>query len=292
MTGASLIAFVLAIYLPHAFFKTWAERYVDFGRRKDASQFDELVAPILPSVIFHIQTWIAINAACLLHNLTFRRSTAWTFPGVDWGLLLTLSDARSISRLSRGISDWYFLMWPFAYVVALTLVTFINGVAYGRGALNGIYASADEAIYPGKRAIVAPSGSWGQLKIYLAALVFWAWKLVYYETFVGMFPWAVLKPFVFVKTKDGALFHGRFESYEKTPDSEIATIYLKQVSRFTRRPIREALADGEHPLRPLTGVLALKWSEVADINTTTPDEIRRLWLRWEKIRAKDKTPKV
>lgn len=292
MTGASLIAFVLAIYLPHAFFKTWAERYVDFGRRKNSSQFDDLVAPILPSGVFHLQTWLVIHFVCFLHNLALRSDARWGFPGVDWRLMLSLSDQRSVTQLSNAASDWDFLMWPVAYVVALTLITFINGVAYGRGALNGIYASADESIYPGVRASVAPSGFWARMKVYVAASVFWAWKLVYYETFVAMFPWAALKPFVFVKGKDGALFHGRFESYEKMPNGEIETIYLKQVSRFTRRPIREALADGEHPLRPLKGVLALKWCEIADINTTTPDEIRRLWRRWEDIREKNGAPKL
>jgi len=292
VTGASLIAFVLAIYLPHAFFKTWAERYVDFGRRKDSSQFDDLVAPILPSAVFHIQTWVVIHTVCGLHNLTLRNYAAWTFPGVDWRLLLSLSEQRSVAQLSSAASDWDFLIWPCAYVVILTLITFINGVAYGRGALNGIYASADDALYPGARAIVSPSGVWGKMKVFLAASVFWAWKLVYYETFVGMFPWTVLKPFVFVKTKDGGLFHGRFESYEKLPNGTVETIFLKQVSRFSRRPIREALADGEHPLRPLTGVLALKWCEVADINTTTPGEIRRLWQRWEAMRTKTASPKV
>jgi hypothetical protein len=161
VTGASLIAFVLAIYLPHAFFKTWAERYVDFGRRKDSSQFDNFVAPILPSVVFHIQTWIIIHLTCLLHNLALRSHSRWTFPGVDWRLLLSLSTQRSVSQLSRSVSDWDVLMWPMAYVVALALVTFVNGVAYGRGALNGIYASADESIYPGRRLVVAPHGFWG-----------------------------------------------------------------------------------------------------------------------------------
>jgi hypothetical protein len=288
VTGASLIAFVLAIYLPHSFFKTWAERYVDFGRRKDSSQFDDLVAPILPSVVFHVQAWTVVHTICVTHNALMR--SRWMFPGVDWRLLFTLSSDSSVQRLSHAASDWYFLMWPIAYAVVLGCVTFVNAVAYGRGALNGIYASADESLYPESKFAVARKGLAG-LKVYVAACFFWAWKLVYYETFVAMFPWAVLNPFVFVKTKD-ALFHGRFESYEKSSKGEIETIYLKQVSRFTRRPIREALADGEHPLRPLKGVLVLKWTEVDDINTTTPDEIRRLWQRWEDLREKNVRPKV
>ena len=107
-----------------------------------------------------------------------------------------------------------------------------------------------------------------------------------------VFPWNVLRPYVFVKTKDGSLFHGRFETYESTREGEIDRIVLRQASRFSRQPIRESLAKGEHPLRQLSGALVLKWSEIADINTTVPGEIQRLWTRWEKMRAKDQPPSI
>lgn len=294
MTGASLVAFLLAIYLPHAFFKIWAERYVDLGRRKNVTQFDEIVAPILPSVCLHLQSWLVICGLCLAQNvlaLPFRWKH-WSFPGADWHLLLTLSESGSIAKLGAILEDRYTLMWPVAYAAILLFVTFINAVSFGRGALNGIYVKADETIYPGARNAVSLSTFAGRTKVYVAAAAFWFWKLFYWETFVTVFPWNALKPFVFVKTKDGALFHGRFESYEPSREGDIDRIVLRQASRFTRRSIREAIKDGEHPLRPLKGVLVIKWSEVADVNTTVPGEIERLWKRWEKMRAKDVPPQI
>ena len=291
MTGASLIAFLLAVYLPQALFKTCAERYIDLGRRKNVSQFDEIVAPIFPSLLLHMQSLAIVQAVCALQRLL--PFEPWRFPGPDWATLLTLSDRATINRVGAMLSDWDAMQWPISYVTVLALVTFVNGMLFGRGALMGIYAAADEQISPGARKQALPTGrGWGRFKSYVAAIAFKVWKLFYWDSFVTVFPWSVLKPFVFVKTKDGSLFHGRFESYETTREGDIDRLVLRQASRFTRRQIREALKEGEHPLRPLKGVLVLKWSEIADINTTVPQEIRDLWIRWENIRTKSLPPQI
>lgn len=294
MTGASLVAFLLAIYLPNAFFRIWAERYVDLGRRKDVSQFDEIVAPILPSVFLHLQAWLLIHAICFIQNsaASVFRWERWVFPGADWHLLLTLSESQSIARLGHVLDDTYALIWPASYSAILLFVTFINAVSFGRGALNGIYVSADEIIYPNARDVVRVSSFGGRAKAYIAAAAFWFWKLFYWESFVNIFPWTVLKPFVFVKTKDSALFHGRFDSYELNREGGIDRVVLRQASRFTRRSIRDAIKDGEQPIRPLKGVLVLQWSEVVDINTTVPGEIQRLYGRYENLRAKNMPPQL
>ncbi|MBV9494446.1 MAG: hypothetical protein JOZ54_09370 [Acidobacteria bacterium] len=291
MNGVALAVFLLAIYLPHTFFRAIAERYVDLGRRRDVSQFDEIVAPIIPSALFHLQTWIVVHGLCFVRN-RIPLGAPWQFPTVDWRLVLTLGSDTSLDPLIAVLDDRYRLMWPLAYVIALTFVTFINAISLGRGALLGLYTTADPDIYPAAQAQVDRRGFWNPIKIYVAGTAFWAWKLFYWESFVPMFSWAVLKPFVFVKTKEGTLFHGRFERYGKSKDGEIDTIAILQASRFTRRPIREALRAGEHPLRGLKGMLILKWSEVADINTTVPNEIRDLWKRWDRLRAKDQAPAV
>jgi hypothetical protein len=290
VNGVSLITFLLAVYLPHAFFKIWAERYVDLGRRRDTSQFDEIVAPVLPSTFLHLQSWLIVHSVCLIHNLVL--PTRWEFPGPDWRLVLTISNEASIQRVGEVLNDWDALMWPIGYVTVLAFTTFINGLSFGRGALIGLYTTADPELYPGARALVTPRTWWSKVKIYVGGVAFWMWKLFYYENFVSLFPWTVLKPFVFVKTKDGELFHGRFQSYEKTRDGQIDTVTIGQASRFTRRSIREALRDGEHPLRPLKGVLLIKWHEIVDINTTVPEEIRELWKRWEALRVKDRPPQI
>lgn len=291
MNGVALAVFLLAVYLPHTFFRAIAARYVDLGRRRDVSQFDEIVAPIIPSALFHLQTWIVVHGLCFVRN-RIPLGASWQFPAVDWRLVLTLGGDASLNPVIAVLDDRYRLMWPLAYVVTLTLVTFINAIAFGRGALLGLYATADPDIHPAAGAQINQRVFWNRIKIYVAGAAFWAWKLFYWESFVPMFSWMVLKPFIFVKTKDGALFHGRFERYEKSKDGEIDTIAIVQASRFTRRPIREALRAGEHPLRELRGMLILKWNEIVDINTTVPNEIRDLWKRWDKLRAKDQAPGV
>jgi hypothetical protein len=280
LSGAVLIAFVLAIYLPHAAFRLWTERYVDLGRRRDASYFDELVAPILPSALLHFQTWLIIHGVCVVRNL-LRPAPQWHFPGADWGLILTLYSDTSVASIAAITSDWYLLMWPVAYVVVLSAVVFVNGLVFGSGLLIGIYVAADPVVFPGVREQAQAEGWWNKVKLYVRGVVVSFWKLFYYENLVLLAPWGLLKPFVFVKTKDGSLFHGRFETYEKTREGQVDAIILRQATRFSRRPIREALADGEHPLRSLQGSLYLKWSEIADINTTEPGEIQRLWKRYE-----------
>jgi len=121
VTGVSLVAFLLAIYLPSAFFRTWAERYVDLGRRKNVSQFDEIVAPIIPSLFLHFQAWLAICLGCVMHKIIAAvfRWEPWSFPGVDWRLLLTLSDASGVERLVRTLEDPYLVMWPMSYAAVL-----------------------------------------------------------------------------------------------------------------------------------------------------------------------------
>jgi len=47
-------AFVIYLYLPHIFFKFWAENSIDLGRRRDASQLEEFISAALPSALLNI----------------------------------------------------------------------------------------------------------------------------------------------------------------------------------------------------------------------------------------------
>lgn len=279
MTGALLVAFLIYVYFPHIFFRVWVERYVDLGRRKDVSQFEEIISTILPASVFHLQ------ALCVIWILTL--PDVVSFPGPDWKLLLSLHSPAGYSRLAEYLSDPFQIMWPVAYFVILLAVTFVNGVGFGRGIFLGFHLGANPKVYPNARAIFTRHNRGGYfIKVVLPGVFFWFWKLTYQENFIRLFQWNVLRPFVFVKTKDGYLFHGRYEDYDKDSDGNINGVFLTKVSRFTRQPLRDALRSGENPIRSLEGILYLKWSEVSDINTTNPGEIGRIWRRYEEIRRR------
>lgn len=270
MTGSLLLGFVVYFYLPHALFKIWAERSVDLGRKRDSSQVEEITSAILPTSFLHLQALIVIRLTTSLPWLSF--------PWVDWDLILGVGGATG---LSRYLADFDHSIWAFCYVFILYALAFINGAIFGKGMLVGLCAEAPKDVFPDAAASVEPSEWYGRFKLQVAGGAFWVWKLLYHEYTVPIFPWAYLRPWVFVKTLDGHLFHGRFSGYDKTIDGQVESIRIEQVSRFSRQPVRQCLNSGENPIRQVDGVLYMKWDRIADINTTLPSTIGALWKSYE-----------
>lgn len=275
MTGAILFAFVVYGYLPHAIFKASAERFIDLGRRKDATQVEEIFSALLPSALLHAQTLILL---ALLGWFT----CGWLeMPPPDWRLLAGLSTDEGYPALGQRFSSEYGLWLPLTYLGAVGLVSAMNGLAFGRGILLGV---GEEITIP------KPGKLYSKFKLYGSTIAAWAWKLVYQEYLVSYFAWQVQQTFAFVKTKDGSLFHGQFIKYEKNTDGSLESIFLSNVSRFSRLKHREAIERGENPIRPMYGYLQIKWCEVADVNITVPGVIEDLYDSYEKQRKQHMSP--
>src|SRR5437762_428657 len=49
----ALLLFVVFVYLPYAFFTLFAERFIDLGHRRDATQLEEIISAFMPALFFH-----------------------------------------------------------------------------------------------------------------------------------------------------------------------------------------------------------------------------------------------
>lgn len=275
MTAVVLVAFFAYLYLPHVMFKTAAELYVDLGRKQNASQLEEIASAVLPSLILHGFTFAALK---LLAALTPLR-----FPGVDWSLIgMALSGEGSQVARSIGRAE---LFWTIAYPLCVIAVSVLNGALYGKSRYVRTVLSADPRLYPDAGVDL---GSRSRVVRLFATVLATYWDLLYGEYHVALHRWSVLSPFVFVKTNEGQLLHGRFLRYDRSRDGEIDAITLVQVSRYSRTNLQEVLKRGDNPISRLEGELYIKWNAIIDINVTTPEKLTELWQQYEHERKTTK----
>lgn len=276
MNGLPLLAFVLYLYLPHVTFKTAAHASIDLGRRRDASQLEEFLFAAIPSSLFLFMGWLVILTA---------RALPWvTFPEIEpsmLGSILFAPDGYQIFGRYLGGDE---VRWTVSYTVIVLCVSWILGSVYGLAALAKTVRDADPTIY-----------TWIKVKPKkrdaLSGIVFALGHMLYHPYHVSMARLGILRPFVFLKSS-GDLVHGRFKGYTTSTSGEIETVTLTQVSRYTRRSLRDAIRDGDRPIRPLTGELLLKWSEVMDINEVPPTTISELIADYDNQIALAKSEKT
>jgi hypothetical protein len=53
--------------------------------------------------------------------------------------------------------------------------------------------------------------------------------------------------------------------------------------------LQDVLARGENPISRLEGEIYMKWSEIVDINVTTPGKLAELWQQYERQRLAART---
>jgi hypothetical protein len=280
VNGLALLAFVIYLYLPHVTFKTAAHLSIDLGRKRDASQIEEFLFAAIPSTFFNVAACVIIWTARALPFVDFR--------SVDVPLTARILFAPSgYAELAKFLSSFE-RIWATSYVVILLCVAWILGSVYGSAAGMQIVWHGNRSIYPWiSRRQTRLEG----LKFVLVTVAFTFGHMFYNAYHVWIARWSILRPFVFIKARDSQLLHGRFKGYTTTPSGEIESITLTQVSRYTRRSIRESIADGENPIRGLSGELVLKWSEVLDVNEVPPMTITKLIQEYdseiEKARVKE-----
>ena len=115
----ALLFFIGWVYLPYAVFRLAAEVLIDLGRRRDATQLEEIVAACLPAVPLNLLTYVFASLW----------SQRWT---VDWAAI------ASIFGRDRGaIADYIYagqIEQPFYYTMLLWIVSLLWGGLYGRAA--------------------------------------------------------------------------------------------------------------------------------------------------------------
>lgn len=273
MTGLVLLAFFAYLYLPHVLFKTAAELFVDLGRKQNASQLEEIASAVLPSALLHLLTLGLFGIIGAL--------TPFKLPGVDWSLIASAVSGET--RQMGALLETRQMYWTVAYCIGLTGVAAANGALYGRSGYLKVILSADPLLYPdgAKRAQQV-----SRVRAYFIFVATFLWDFIYSEYYVAIHRWSILSPFVFVKTKEGQLLHGRFRRYDRNRNGEIEAITLVQVSRYTREKLYEVLARGANPVSRLEGEIYIKWSEIVDINVTTPAKLTELWQQYEAERVR------
>jgi hypothetical protein len=265
--GLLLLGFAAYLFFPHVLFKVCAERYVDLGRKFDNSEIEEVVAASIPSALLNFETWIVVRLVGLIggHRLSF--------PRADWKLVASIffSDdgAKQLAELADSPRAWY----PIAYFAFLCGITAINGLAYGKGALLGTYVESTR-----RARQYLPRTRWQMVKFWSSVVAYSAWKVVYREYHVELFPLSVAQAHVYLRTIDSLIYHGRFVGYTKTSRGEIDTIRLESVTRFSRR-FEKLVKAGKNPFHKLEGTLHVKWSRVADFNTVPAYALRDLQQR-------------
>lgn len=273
MTGVVLLAFFAYLYLPHVVFKTAAELFVDLGRKQNASQLEEIASAVLPSALLHILT--------LLFFRIVGAVTPLELPGVDWPLIASAISGET--RQMAAVVGSRQMTWTIAYGFGVMCVAAVNGALYGRSVYRRVVSSADPTLHPDRAIDARPARGLIAYLSFVPAL----WNFIYGEYYVAIHRWSILSPFVFVKTKEGQLLHGRFLRYDRDRDGKIEAITLVQVSRYTREKLHEVLARGANPISRLEGEIYMKWDEIVDINVTTPGKLTELWQRYENGRVRD-----
>jgi hypothetical protein len=273
VTGVVLLAFFAYLYLPHVTFKAAAELYVDLGRKQNASQLEEIASAVIPSAILHLLTLIALSVAGVL--------TPISLPGVNWPLIAAAFSANAPQQFTAVLGTRA-MHWTLGYAGTLVGISILNGALYGKSRYLKVILSADPRMHP---EAAAKAKRVGRSAYVIFTLTFF-WDYVYGEYYVAIHRWSILSPHVFVKTKEGQLLHGRFVRYDRTRNGEVEAITLVQVSRYTREKMYEVLQRGVNPISRLEGEIYIKWSEVVDINVTTPAKLTQLWRQYEHERKK------
>lgn len=285
MAPASFIfsAFILYLYLPHIFFKFWAENSIDLGRRRDASQLEEFISAALPSAI--------LNLFALLTS-----AATWPFfgtaPRLDWVFIkTTVYLTKDQTPPFEGI-NWFA---TFSYLFTLYFVSALLGWMFGRAVLrlaalpeyqdggtprpsSSSVLPKDEGLSDGEalEANTEERGAAFQWKALPLSVVYFLFRPLYHEMFVTLFPWTVVHPYVYVRTKDMRVYHGRFLRYEKNPDGAMEAIRLDEVRRYCWDEKQARYEKGELPISKFYGTLYMKWDEIADINRVEDDAIEEL----------------
>lgn len=282
----ALLFFLVYLYLPHTFFKFWAELSIDLGLRRDATQLEEIISVALPSFLLNVQAAVAYFLLCLT-------PFGWRVIDRDIAAALIGGDNEAVAAYVKS-GDWSGCA---VYLLLLYVAAAFNGWAFGRAVLHlsstpGAEDGLDQMVLRG----AAFANNEGDFRGLFRAIAWKIWYPFYHESLVPFFTWSVRQPLVFVRTIDQRLYHGRFIRYEKAASGELEGIRLEEVCRYCYDECDARFRRGLLPLSDFQGTLYIKSEQIADLNRVNPDRlyvlIAELQERMEEYRQEYGLPPV
>lgn len=255
-----LLLFVVFIYLPYTFFTMMAECSVDLGRRRDATQLEQIVSAFLPSLVLHIPAFLLSAAVVSFWGQD------WQFDYTIFGTIFardrgTISDYLYAGNWKAGFSTYVFFLWLSALLIGLMFGRAAKWVCSKQVALDGVeQITFKEIKKDGTKIPLWVRCSWG------------VWRYFFHESFVPLYTWKETKPFVRVETTDHRLYYGTFIGYEKTTDGCFDAIRLRSARCLLYEKAESYCLRGKSPLSQLVSHLYLRWSHVADLRVISQAE--------------------
>ncbi|HEX6641215.1 MAG TPA: hypothetical protein VF215_08880, partial [Thermoanaerobaculia bacterium] len=293
-TGLHFVGYLLAffltfLYFPNLVFKYGAEYSIDLGRRRDSGELEEFFSAVIPCLLLNAFTYLL---------LWFAKVQGCPWRAVpDYNILSNLlSDkGEAAKELFLDGSRRYALL---GYIVVLLFIAWYNGVVYGYGIKRKL---AQPRVADRIPPFTSPSSGLkrvGARTLWILSLCVWAgteiaclltafvWHKIYHEEMVELYRYSVQKPAVFVRLRDGRLYYGIFERYDKAVSGSIESITIGDVRRYCYDEIDECLSDGRLPIARFQGPLRISVNDVTDIHTVPPNHFQTIERRYEAKRVR------
>ncbi|HXH93044.1 MAG TPA: hypothetical protein VNN25_15790 [Thermoanaerobaculia bacterium] len=270
LVGYATFLFFAYIYLPYAFLKFGAEQSIDLGKRRDFTQFEEIISGFVPAFVLN-----------LLASLLYLGVTRCRYR-LDFSVMASMfgSNRGAVSDYIYA-GDWagcliyLFVLWGVAYANGYWFGAAVHEIAETNPlALHGIERVWEEwETHRRKVPATAKRNPWTRFRSGFLWLGWWLWYRFFQESIVPLYTWIAQHPIVLVETARYDRFLGRFIRYEKTTDGQFDAIRLEVASRLPSRrrasSNRKKTTPEDSKCVPI-GMFYLKWSEIASIVVIGP----------------------
>lgn len=252
-----LILFLTWIYIPTTLFRFAAEFFIDLGRRRDATQLEEVVSACLPGGLLVIQAHLLFGTLSLIWPAVFSYNLAViaSMFGANRG---AVSDYIYAGNWI-GCATFFVILWTLAILYGLWFGCRMKGVCRERAALHSIEQAVHEYLLDktATRRLRLPE-----------RVLFRVWYGMFQESVVPLYPWReVDKNEIRLETKRGQVYKGNFIAYEKTTDGVIDAIRLENATLIPATP-NDPAGD------VLIKTFLVKWKEVVSMSVVAGGDSR------------------
>lgn len=256
-----LVTYVFFLYVPDLVFRFGTSSVFPLRSARAHTQIQEFFGAGVPSVFFHVLPLLLFNVLVPL----FRGRLFLP----DWAEIAPLL-AKDPNFTGLEIRDF---LGPLFYLSVVYLNAYRSGIAYG---LNSV--------------LVAEAGGLKEHFGETAGFHYFAYRFWYHfysDSHEPLFPSLLRKNIVYAHTKE-AIFHGNLENADRARDGGYESIYLTDVTKYTREDPDKVLNRGENPITKLSGTIYIKWEAIEEINFPheADDTLKKQWEFFEKRKRK------
>jgi hypothetical protein len=283
-----LLGFFFAfLYFPYLAFKAGAGYSVDLGRRRDTGEIEQFFAAVLPSAILNLLTvfwaWVGrVFGVC-----------PWN-ASLDYHVVSAVISKHD-DEIKNFIVDDSRRPLLFVYLAALMVISVLSGLAYGYAFKRRTERPVPRERIPRRRHDLAGFPKALHLVAFGIRLVLWlmleivswfsyfVWHPFFDEEVIALFPWAVQKPWVFIRMHNDRLYYGQFVRYDKSATGDIESVTISDVRRYCYDEVDRCLAEGRLPLSTFQGSLRINTREIADMHNVPKDHFVHIQERYRKM---------